>query len=241
MPTIISWSGGKDSTASIILCHKYNIPIDEIIMAEVMFNDRFSGENPLHIKFCREVAKPLFESWGYKVTILRSDKTYLDMFYHTIKNATKHPEHNGMLYGFPVYGHCHIQRDLKIRPIDKYKRINYRNGYDQIMGICIDEPKRLKSMHKDPNRFSVLEMFRYTEEMAKELCEEYGLLSPAYKFSDRQGCFACPNVRQEELEYIKYNHPDVWEQFIALEREKNIAFDKWNVYRQSLAEIDACI
>lgn len=35
---VICWSGGKDSTATVILAHKNNIKIDYIIMSEVMFD-----------------------------------------------------------------------------------------------------------------------------------------------------------------------------------------------------------
>lgn len=36
MRFMISWSGGKDSTASIILAHEHREPLDEIIFCEVM-------------------------------------------------------------------------------------------------------------------------------------------------------------------------------------------------------------
>ena len=75
MKYIARWSGGKDSTASIILAHLNNEPLDTIIFAEVMYdkNRGISGENPNHIHFIKNVAKPLFESWGYEVLILHSD------------------------------------------------------------------------------------------------------------------------------------------------------------------------
>lgn len=49
MKHIISWSGGKDSTATIILAHEHNEPVDVILFSEVMFNDTISGELPEHI------------------------------------------------------------------------------------------------------------------------------------------------------------------------------------------------
>lgn len=240
MPTLLMWSGGKDSTASVILCHEHGLQIDEIIMSEVMFDKDFTGENPLHMEWVYNVAKPLFESWGYRVTVLRSERTYLDEFYHVIKKATKHPQHNGMKYGFPVYNRCSIRRDLKIRPIEQYKARKYRSGYDELMGICADEPKRLRTMHKNPSAFSVLENYGYTEAMCMELCREYNLLSPAYQFSDRQGCFFCANAQKAEMEFVKNRHPEIWEKFLSLEREET-AFDKWNPFRGTLSEIDAVI
>lgn len=46
MRYIASWSGGKDSTASIILAHEHNEPLDLIIFSEVMFDENISGELP---------------------------------------------------------------------------------------------------------------------------------------------------------------------------------------------------
>lgn len=54
MKYIASWSGGKDSTASIILAHEHNEPLDLIIFSEVMFDENISGELPEHIK-CNHV------------------------------------------------------------------------------------------------------------------------------------------------------------------------------------------
>lgn len=242
LPRILSWSGGKDSTASIILCHLHNIRIDEIIMSEVMFDEETSGENPLHIEWVYGTAKPMFEKWGYKVTILRSEKTYMDMFNHVITDARKYPEHNGMRYGFPIKA-CHIRRDLKIRVINKYMK-KYSEGYEQILGICADEPKRLASMYKNPNIFSVLDDFGYTEDMARELCEEYGLLSPGYEFSDRQGCFFCFNAKKAELSLMKYSYPQIYKKLLDLEKEcekGDVAYTKWNPFREKLSEIDSTI
>ena len=53
----------------------------------------------------------------------------------------------------------------------------------QYVGIAIDEPKRLariKSKGKT-SKISLLEKYGYTEDMAKQKCLEYGLLSPIYR------------------------------------------------------------
>ena len=51
---IASWSGGKDSTATIILAHIHHEPLDEIIFSEVMFDEKISGEIPEHIDFIKK-------------------------------------------------------------------------------------------------------------------------------------------------------------------------------------------
>ena len=116
MKYIASWSGGKDSTASIILAHEHNEPLDLIIFSEVMFDENISGELPEHIDFIKNKAIPVFESWGYKVKILHSDKTYLGCFHHI---ATK-GKRIGRKLGFPMSGKCLINRDCKMPQIWKF-------------------------------------------------------------------------------------------------------------------------
>lgn len=52
-----------------------------------------SGELPEHIDFVMNKAKPLFESWGYKVEIVRAGKDYIDLFHHIVERSSK-PERN---------------------------------------------------------------------------------------------------------------------------------------------------
>ena len=147
MKYICSWSGGKDSTASIILAHENNEPLDVIVFAEVMYDIKrnISGELPRHIDFIRNVAKPLFESWGYEVIILRANTDYLDNFNKIIKNPRKYLENKGKRRGFVISGLCSIKRDCKEKPIKEYYK-SLNDEYTQYVGICIDEPVRLKSI-----------------------------------------------------------------------------------------------
>jgi hypothetical protein len=52
----------------------------------------------------------------------------------------------------------------------------------QYVGIAIDEPKRLARLSRKGNidKVSLLQKYGYTEDMAREKCLEYGLLSPIY-------------------------------------------------------------
>lgn len=239
MKYIASWSGGKDSTASIILAHENNEPIDSIVFVEVMYDLKrnISGENPEHIKFIREIAKPLFETWGYPVHILRASRDFVGFFNRIINNPRKHIEHKGLKFGFPTYGVCGVKRDMKLKPMnDFYKDV--KGDLIQYVGICADETKRLESLHKQSNKISLLEKYGYTEEMAKQKCIEYGLLSPCYKYSRRGGCWFCPNAKLAEHREIKRIYPEIWNEFVSLENEQNIANDKWNVFGKTLHEID---
>lgn len=241
MRHILCWSGGEDSTATAILAHMHGLPLDTIIFSEVMYDKwrGISGEHPLHIDFVKNVAKPVFEKWGYEVLILHSERDYLDCFHRVIERPVKHVEHKGKKYGFAISKMCSVKRDCKMKPIQEYFE-SLQNDYIQYVGICSDEKVRLMSLEKQKNAVSLLKEFEYTKQMAGELCTKYGLRSPLYDLpkQKRQGCWFCPNASLEEHLLIKQTMPDIWQEYVALENEK-VAFNKWNVYTdETLAERD---
>ena len=223
MKYIASWSGGKDSTASIILAHEHNEPLDLIIFSEVMFDKNISGELPEHIDFIKNKAIPVFESWGYEVKILRSDKTYMDCFHHrTVRGKSK-----GMKKGFVMSGHCDVQRDCKLRPIKQFW--NGQEDFTQYIGIAIDEPIRMARVVNSRNKVSLLEKYSYTEQMAFDLCKKYDLLSPIYEFAPRGGCWFCPNARYAELKHLRTHHRYLWSKLLDLEDEPDLIGNMWNI------------
>lgn len=212
MKYIASWSGGKDSTASIILAHEHNEPLDLIIFSEVMFDKSISGELPEHIDFIKNKAIPVFESWGYEVKILHSDKTYTDCFYQ-VQKRSRVPERIGKRWGFPMPGKCMINSQCKIRTIKKFWK-EIKEPFTQYICIAIDEPVRMERVVKAGNQVSLLEKYRYTEQMAFDICKKYDLLSPIYDFSPRNGCWFCPNLRPSQLKYLRTHHPDLWNKLL---------------------------
>lgn len=224
MKYIASCSFGKDSLATIILAHENKEPLDEIIFSEVMFDKETSGENPLHIDFIYNKAIPVLESWGYKVTILRSKKTYLDCFFAVCGQRAK-KERIGKLRGFPIAFKCKINSDCKVAPIKEYLKRN--KDVVQYVGIAADEPERLKRL-EGTNKISLLAKYRLTENQARLLCEKYGLLSPVYSISSRQGCWFCPNARERVCVYVKENYPDLWKKLEVLSKTPNLVTYNFN-------------
>lgn len=227
MKYISSFSGGKDSTATIVLAHEHNEPLDLIIFSEVMFDKNISGELPEHIDFIKNKCIPLFESWGYKVVVLHSSKTFVDYFH---RKAVK-GKSIGMKKGFPMSGHCGVQSECKMKPIrDFYKTMS--DDFIQYIGIAIDETKRLARLN-GTNKISLLEKYGYTERMAYDLCKKYDLLSPIYDFAPRGGCWFCPNARDNELRHLRKCHPKLWKRLLELEEEPNLIGNMWNTLTQT--------
>lgn len=181
MKYMAACSFGKDSIATVILAKEHKEPLDEVVYCEVMFDDEISGEVPEHRQFIYETAKPIFESWGIKVTILRSQKTYVSNFKHVITKG----DQAGKIRAFPLCGRCSIQRDCKLPPINKYKR---QMGDDviQYLGIAKDEQERLLRL-EGTKKISLLDKYGIEESATFDMCRAYGLLSPIYEFTDRGG------------------------------------------------------
>lgn len=182
MKYIACVSGGKDSIATVILAHINSEPLDEIVFSEVMFDENISGELPEHIEFVKSKCFPLFETWGYKTKVLHSRETYIDCFYK-VNRGKKVPERKGMYYGFPMAGRCLINDRCKIKPIKDFVK-KQDVPITQYVGIAVDEQKRLNRLN-GTNKVSLLAKYGYTEQMAYDLCKEYGLLSPTYSFAHR--------------------------------------------------------
>lgn len=151
---ILSCSFGKDSLATAQLALEHGEPLDEAVYCEVMFDRGISGEIPEHRKFIYEVGIPYLERNGVKVTVLRSEMTYLDSFYRVLKKG----RNIGKLNAWPLCGKCCIQRDCKLPPINAYQKALGENVI-QYIGIANDEQERLLRLEKEKT-VSLLEKYQ---------------------------------------------------------------------------------
>lgn len=198
---VVLWSGGKDSTATIILAHESGEPIDLILMSLLWFDKKrgIPAENQAHLDWVTNCAKPLFESWGYTVEFVSSERDYLYWFYKVRQKSKKHPENIGKYYGFLIGGFCKMQGE-KTLPVQKRLR-ELRQAYEVVeyCGICSDEKERLERLHNRKGQRSLLEESGFTQSDSMRICRENGLLSPDYD-GDRQragNCWFCPNQKSQ--------------------------------------------
>lgn len=231
MRYLASCSFGKDSLAAILLAKKHGEPLDEAVYCEVMFDKTISGEVPEHRDFIYTKGIPALERMGIKVTVLRGKKTYVDLFTGRITRGPK----KGMLRSFPVCGKCYVQRDCKLRPILRYQKTLPPDTV-QYIGIAKDEQERL--LRLEGRQGSLLEKYNCTEQDAKELCRQAGLLSPIYQFTNRGGCWFCPNAKRKELRHLYDHHPELWARMLELQALPGKVTEKFN-RTQRFSDIDA--
>jgi len=202
--------------ASLILALEHKEPLDEVVYCEVMFDRRTSGEVPEHRHFVYDTAIPFLKGEGVPVHVVKSEKTFVGQFQHRIGGDGRNA---GKIWSWPLCGRCYVQRDLKVRPMDAWKRANWSGDeVVQYLGFSDDETNRIAKMngYRYP-AVSLLAKYGVTESGAMELCRKYSLLSPIYEFAPRNGCFFCPNAKWEELRHLYDHHPSLWGRLLKLQ------------------------
>ena len=231
MRYLASCSFGKDSLATILLAKKHGEPLDEAVYCEVMFDKTISGEVPEHRDFIYNQRYPRTGAHGRKSHYPSFGKDYVDLF---TGHSTCGPK-KGMVRSFPICGRCAVQRDCKMKPILKYQKVLPPDTV-QYIGYAKDEQERL--LRLGGHQVSLLEKYNCTEQGAKELCRQAGLLSPIYEFADRGGCWFCPNAKRKELRHLYDHHPELWARMLELQALPDKVSEKFN-RTQRFSDIDA--
>jgi len=238
---IVSWSGGKDSTATVVLAHEHGISLDKIVISLPWFSKekKIYADHPDHVEWVLGYAKPLFEKWGYPVEILSSDKDYIYWFNKIRSNKCKNAEYVGKRYGWIIAGMCKMNPE-KVEPINKYVR-SLNSPFIMYEGIAADEERRLMGMHLKRGHYSLLESYKISEFETYAICRKYGLLSPLYnRGRKRQGCWFCPNQSIAELADTKENHPELWAELRLLSKIPNTATHGFK-YGKTFEEVEVLV
>jgi hypothetical protein len=72
------------------------------------------------------------------------------------------------------------------------------------------------------------------------ICSNEKLLSPTYTYSNRGGCWFCPNQKIQELWLLYTMFPNLWEELMEVQRMPNKVQEKFN-RTQTLYDIEAQI
>ena len=205
---IVSFSGGKDSTAMLLKMIELNYKIDEIIFIDT------GVEFPEMYKHIHDIENYI----NRPITTLKSDKSFEYYMFNHIKTRGKRKGQKG--YSWSDFRNRWCTKYLKIDVIGKYLKKYKQQGYKIIEyhGIAIDEPKRIKE-HKYP-----LVDWGMTEKDCLEYCYSKGFYwSGLYEKFHRLSCWCCPLQSLKELKVLYNEFPELW--------NKLKEWDK-NTYRQ---------
>lgn len=204
---IVSLSGGKDSTAMLLMLLEKNIRIDEIIFIDT------TAEFPAMYKHLEKLEKMI----NRKITRITFKKSF--QFYMTEYQKEK-GKHKGKSYGW-CGNNCRWGTTFKKQIFKQYVKEKYNNNIVEYQGIAVDEPDRLiKNKEKKWVVKYPLAKWNVTEKEALEYCYQKGFdWEGLYNYLDRVSCWCCRNKNLKELKNIYRYMNDVWLALVELENK----------------------
>ena len=210
----VSLSGGKDSTAMLLLMIERDMPIDMVLSADT------GMEFPEMYEHLAKLDEHLFRERGIHITTLRHPKGFEYLMFDEPKQKSRSLENRAKL-GIPPYGNgwpgirvrwCTGQ--LKTHLITKeVNRLKGELGAIHYVGIAADEAWRCKD-----ERYPLVE-WGITEAQALQACYDRGFdFGGLYEIYHRASCWCCPFQRIDELRKLRKHHPELWEKLLELDR-----------------------
>lgn len=208
---VVSLSGGKDSTAMLLMMLEKNMPVDIILYCDTVleFPDMYRHleqiEQYTEKKITRLKAPYSFEYYFLDAKVKRKNVQQFIEKYGTL--------HNGNSWPGPRQRWCTSR--LKDAPREKFLS-SLRKNYTVIeyVGIAADEEYRLK--RKVNNKVNVrhpLVEWGVTEADCLQYCFNHGFnWNGLYKHFKRVSCWCCPLQPLSELRKLYYNYPELWKQ-----------------------------
>ena len=210
----VSLSGGKDSTAMLLLMVERGLPIHAVLTADT------GMEFPEMYEHLQKLDDYLFAERGLHLTWLRHPKGFEWLMFEEKKQRSASIENRQWL-GVSLYGNgwpgprvrwCTGQ--LKTHLI--HKEINRLKGQYRAVsyvGIAADEPKRIKS-----ERYPLVD-WGITEKEALQICYDRGYdFGGLYQIYHRCSCWCCPLQGIGELRKLRQYHPELWERLREMDK-----------------------
>jgi len=219
----VSLSGGKDSSALLLLMLEKGMSIDCVLYADTGME---FPEMRAHIAKLDDL---LFRERGLHITTLRHPYGFEWLMFEEPKKKPGCLEHRARL-GIPLYGNgwpgmkvrwCTGQ--LKTHLMSKeITRLKAEKNALQFIGIAADEAHRCKD---DPhNRYPLVE-WGVTEAQALQICYDRGFdWDGLYEIYHRASCWCCPFQRIDELRKLRHHHPALWARLRSMDDRARAQF-----------------
>lgn len=196
---IVSFSGGKDSTAMLLKMIENNMQIDDIIFLDT------TVEFPEMYEHIDKVEKYI----NRKITRLKADKDFEYMLLHYEKKKGKNKGQKG--YSFPDFRNRWCTNYFKKSVIRKYIKNKYKDcDIIEYHGIAIDETERLNKNKEKVIKYPLVN-WNMTEKDCLEYCYAKGFnWSGLYEKFHRLSCWCCPLQRLGGLKILYREYPNLW-------------------------------
>ena len=210
MKHIVNLSGGKDSTAMLLMMLEKQMPIDYIVFADTgkdfpqMLTHLSILEDYIHISYPN----------APKITYLKAYKTFDYLMFEHEKIRGKFKGKKG--YGWASFRNRWCTSKLKIDIMEKfYKSLNCK--IIRYIGIASDEPKRIKI--REGYKYPLAD-WGITEKQALQYCYDKGFnWGGLYQHFDRVSCWCCPLQPLKALRSLYKNYPILWAELKEMDKK----------------------
>ena len=206
LKNIISLSGGKDSTAMLLMMLEKKEPIHSIIFFDT------GWEFPEMLEHIKKLEKYI----NMKIIKIYPAKSfdYLLLEQPVKKRGTDTIHRIGYGWPSPLRRWCTGQ---KLSTIKKY--YNAQNNFISCIGFATDEIKRIPIKPKKYiERYPLIE-YGISEKEALQYCYEKGFdWGGLYEVFNRVSCFCCPMKRINDYRKMRVKYPELWEKMLAMDK-----------------------
>lgn len=158
MKHLYNCSLGKDSVAELIVAKQSGVPIDRVVFADLQDAD---------FPQMKDLLYKVQEYIGIEIEIVKAGFTFEQKFFQEVCMGSNCRKHRG--FPLTVGCACWVKRDLKVRPVERWRKSNDLSEYVQHFGFAKGEEHRLA---RQPNGVSLLIDNGITEPIARELCKK---------------------------------------------------------------------
>lgn len=206
---VVSLSGGKDSTAMLLMMLERGEQIDEIITCDT------GMEFPEMYQHLEKLEKEI----GRSFTRLKAPYGFEHLMFDYERKRGKFQGKCG--YGWPRPHARWCTSKLKTDVINRYFReLSQQKTVIQCVGIALDEAWRAKD-----KRYPLIE-YGITERQALDYCYSRGYdWGGLYEVFSRVSCWCCPLQPIKELRKLRKHFPGLWEQLRKMDDRS------WNTFR----------
>lgn len=232
---VVSFSGGKDSTAMLLRLMDLGEQIDEVVCCDTY------KEFPVMYEHIAQI-RQIVENKGIKFTLLKHERTFDEWFFeYTPKRRkpeefkAKYGDAKGLSWADSRTRWCTDR--LKTKLIDKYFReLEKQFNVIQYIGIAVDETERLeRKNNKQENHKHPLVEWGWTEADCLAYCYSLGYdWGGLYQHFNRVSCWCCPLQSLDDLRKLRKHFPELWEELRDMDRRT------WRKFRAdySVDELD---
>lgn len=227
---VVSFSGGKDSTAMLLRMIEEGMPIDIILYCDT----------GLEFPEMEEHIRKVEEYIGRDITIIKAehDFMYWATEYQMTIQSTKVPGHHpGELVsgkGWPTrlarWCNQKFKRDVSNRFLSEY-----RKEHDVVLyaGIAVDEPERIADL-----TYPLVE-WGMTEADCLRYCYDRGFdWGGLYEIWSRVSCWCCPLQSIDSLRKLRIHRPALWAKLREMDAEIQSTLQPNFKFDRSLIDIE---